>query len=93
MKFYSLYDKVWHTDVLWEAWKQVKANRGAPGVDRETIEGIESRGEEEEMLSQLQQQLRAKNYRFQPVRHPVSREVRDEREFSAGKFSGTQFAP
>jgi group II intron reverse transcriptase/maturase len=56
------------TDVLWEAWKQVKANRGAPGVDRETIEGIESRGEEEEMLSQLQQQLRTKSYRFHPVR-------------------------
>jgi RNA-directed DNA polymerase len=68
VKFYSLYDKIWRTDVLWEAWKQVKANRGAPGVDSETIEGIESRGEEEEMLSQLQQQLRAKSYRFQPVR-------------------------
>jgi RNA-directed DNA polymerase len=68
VKFYSLYDKVWRNDVLREAWKQVKANRGAPGVDRETIDGIESRGEEEEMLSRLQQQLRAKSYRFQPVR-------------------------
>jgi RNA-directed DNA polymerase len=68
LKFYSLYDKVWRTDVLWEAWKQGKANRGAPGVDGETIEGIESRGEEEEMLSQLQHQLRAKSYRFHPVR-------------------------
>ena len=68
VKFYSLYDKIWRTDVLWEAWKQVKANRGAPGVDSETIEGIELRGEEEGMLSQLQQQLRAKSYRFQPVR-------------------------
>jgi len=68
VKFYSLYDKIWRTDVLWEAWKQVKANRGAPGVDGETIEGIELRGEEEGMLSQLQQQLRAKSYRFHPVR-------------------------
>ena len=67
-KFYSLYDKVWRNDVLWEAWKQVKANRGAPGVDSETIEGIVSRGEEEQMLSQLQEQLRGKNYRFDPVR-------------------------
>jgi len=68
VKFYSLYDKVWRNDVLWEAWSQVKANRGAPGVDRETIEGIVSRGEEEQMLSQLQEQLRGKNYRFDPVR-------------------------
>src|SRR5207245_8863798 len=68
VKFYSLYDKVWRNDVLREAWRQVKANRGAPGVDSETIEGIESRGKEEEMLSQLQQQLRAKSYRFHPVR-------------------------
>ena len=68
VKFYSLYDKVWRNDVLSEAWKQVKANRGAPGVDRETIEGIVSRGEEEQMLSQLQEQLRGKNYRFDPVR-------------------------
>lgn len=68
VKFYSLYDKVWRKDVLWEAWKQVKANRGAPGVDQETIDGIESRGEEEEMLSRLQQQLRTKSYCFHPVR-------------------------
>src|SRR6266540_4106627 len=68
VKFYSLYDKVWRSDVLREAWRQVKANRGAPGVDNETIEGIESRGEEEGMLSRLQEQLRAQSYCFHPVR-------------------------
>jgi group II intron reverse transcriptase/maturase len=68
VKFYSLHDKVWRTDVLREAWEQVKANRGAPGVDGESIEGIVLRGEEESMLSRLQQELRAKTYRFQPVR-------------------------
>jgi len=68
VKFYSLFDKVWRTDVLWEAWRQVKANRGAAGVDGETIEGIVSRGEEAQTLSQLQERLRAKDYRFQPVR-------------------------
>lgn len=68
VKFYSLFDKVWRTDVLWQAWRQVKANRGAAGVDGETIEGIVSRGEEGQILSQLQERLRAKDYRFQPVR-------------------------
>jgi RNA-directed DNA polymerase len=29
VKFYSLYDKMYREDVLWEAWRQVKANRGA----------------------------------------------------------------
>src|SRR6516162_6439388 len=67
-KFYSLYDKVWRKDVLGEAWQQVKENRGAPGVDGETIDGIVSRGGEEEMISRLQEQLRDKTYRFQPVR-------------------------
>jgi group II intron reverse transcriptase/maturase len=68
VKFYSLHDKVWRIDVLREAWKQVKANRGAPGVDGETIEGIVSRGEEGWMLSRLQDELRAKTFRFHAVR-------------------------
>jgi retron-type reverse transcriptase len=68
VKFYSLYDKVWRNDVLWEAWRQVRANRGAPGVDSETIEGIVSGGTEEQILSQLQEQLRSKSYHFHPVR-------------------------
>jgi RNA-directed DNA polymerase len=68
VKFYSLYDKVYREDVLWEAWRQVKANQGAPGVDGETIEVIVSSGQEGEMIGRLQESLRKKTYRFQPVR-------------------------
>jgi RNA-directed DNA polymerase len=67
-QFYSLYDKVWRTDVLWEAWQQVKANKGAPGVDGQAIEAIGAGGQEREMISKLQQQLRTQTYRFHPVR-------------------------
>lgn len=67
-KFYSLYDKLWREDVLWEAWRQVKANRGAPGVDGESIEAMVSRRQEGEMIDRLSRELRAKTYRFDPVR-------------------------
>jgi len=67
-KFYALYDKVWRTDVLREAWQQVTANHGAPGVDGQSIEAIVAGGQEQEMIRRLQEQLRTKTSRFPPVR-------------------------
>ena len=67
-RFYSLYDKVWRADVLWEAWRQVKANKGAPGVDEMAIETIINTGQEEEMLTKLQKALREQRHQFAPVR-------------------------
>src|SRR5207247_10742036 len=68
VKFYSLYDKVWRADVLREAWRQVKANKGAPGVDGLAIETIVNTGQEEEMITKLQKALREQRYQFAPVR-------------------------
>jgi RNA-directed DNA polymerase len=68
VRFYSLYDKLWREDVLWEAWRQVKANKGAPGVDGQSIDAIVSGGQEEEMIGRLRRHLREKRYQFQPVR-------------------------
>jgi RNA-directed DNA polymerase len=67
-RFYSLYDKVWRTDVLWEAWRQVKANHGAPGIDSTTIDEIVESGQEAAMIQKLQAALQAHRYRFAPVR-------------------------
>ena len=67
-RFYSLYDKVWRADILWEAWRQVKANKGAPGMDGLTIDEMVATGREQAMIEQLQVALRAKDYRFAPVR-------------------------
>ena len=68
MKFYSLYDKVYREAVLWEAWRQVKANKGALGVDGASIEAIVSSGHEGAMIGRVQERLRVKTYQFQPVR-------------------------
>jgi group II intron reverse transcriptase/maturase len=62
-----LYDKVYRKDVLLEAWRQVKANKGAPGIDGKAIEEITTQGVEE-MINRLQQQLRDRKYQFSAVR-------------------------
>jgi len=67
-RFYSLYDKVGREDVLWEAWRQVKANHGAPGIDGKAIEGIVATGQEGAMIEKLQAALRGHRYQFAPVR-------------------------
>lgn len=67
-RFYSLYEKVWRTDILWEAWRQVKANKGAPGVDGMAMDEIVEAGREQAMIEKLQKALRAKRSRFAPVR-------------------------
>ena len=53
-RFYSVDDKVWRTDVLWEAGRQVKANQGAPGIDGKTSAEIVETGQEEAMIQKLQ---------------------------------------
>jgi group II intron reverse transcriptase/maturase len=68
VRFYSRYDKVWRTDILWEAGRQVTANKGAPGVDGQAIDEIGATGREQAMIEQLPAALRATAYRFAPVR-------------------------
>jgi RNA-directed DNA polymerase len=66
-RFHALYDRIHRSDVLWEAWERVKANRGAAGVDRVTLVAVEDYGARR-MLDELARDLRAGIYRPAPVR-------------------------
>jgi group II intron reverse transcriptase/maturase len=65
-RFHALLDRIYRRDVLWEAWRRVKRNRGAAGVDHETLDRVEQYGVER-MLDELHVVLRAGTYRPQPV--------------------------
>jgi retron-type reverse transcriptase len=65
-RFHALMDRIWRRDVLQEAWRRVKRNRGAAGVDRETLGRVEEYGAER-LLEELGDALRTGTYRPQPV--------------------------
>ena len=66
-RFYTLYDKLYRRDVLQFAYERSRANRGKPGVDRQTFADIEEYGLER-WLDELTEELRNGTYRPRPVR-------------------------
>lgn len=66
-RFHALYGHVARSDILWRAWGDVRANRGASGVDGVTIADVEGSGVGL-FLEQLADELRASTYRPQPLR-------------------------
>ena len=66
-RFHALYDKVYRRDVLERAWELVRANRGAAGIDRETIADVERYGVSR-LLDELAADLKDGSYRPLPAR-------------------------
>ena len=66
-RFHALYDRIFRPDILWRAWNEVRRNGGSAGIDGVTIEDVEREGVEG-FLGQIEQDLKARKYRPQPVR-------------------------
>jgi RNA-directed DNA polymerase len=65
-KWYSLIDKVYRKENLIEAFKRVKRNNGAPGIDGETVEDYAENLEKNTEL--LHGKLKTETYEPSPVR-------------------------
>src|SRR4051812_27014311 len=61
-RFHALYDRMWRSDVLHEAWKRVKKRRGAAGLDAQSIADVERYGVDR-FLEEIVVVLRAGEYR------------------------------
>jgi RNA-directed DNA polymerase len=66
-RFHALYDHIGRSDVLAEAWRRVRANKGAAGVDGVTLAEVEEHGVER-FLQELGAALRDQRYRAEVVR-------------------------
>ena len=66
-RFYALYDKIYREDILAHAYAQCRSNKGAPGVDGQGFDDIETYGADR-WLGELALALKEEKYRPDPIR-------------------------
>src|SRR5215831_6973048 len=66
-RFHALHDRVYRRDVLERAWELVRANRGAAGIDKQTIADVEEYGIAK-LLDELAADLKEGRWRPLPAR-------------------------
>lgn len=66
-RYHAIYDKVYREDVLKEAWKRVKAKKGAGGIDGVTLSDVENYGVEK-FLKEIRESLMEGSYKAPPVK-------------------------
>ena len=67
-RFGALYDKMYRRDVLMEAWRRVRANQGAPGIDEQDFESIEREIGVRTFLKDIRRELKQNRYKPTPVK-------------------------
>src|SRR2546428_9919666 len=65
-RFHALFDRIHRSDVLWEAWRRVRRNKGSAGVDAQTLAEVESYGVDR-FVAEIGTELRAGEYRPRAV--------------------------
>jgi group II intron reverse transcriptase/maturase len=65
-RFHALYDRIFRSDILRQAWEEVRRNGGSAGQDGVSIEDVEREGVEQ-FLREIEQDLNAGTYRPKPV--------------------------
>ena len=65
-RFHALFDRIHRSDVLWEAWRRVRRNKGSAGVDAQTLSEVESYGVDR-FVEEIATELRAGRYRPRAV--------------------------
>ena len=67
-RFHALYDKMYRADILSHAYQLVRANKGSAGIDGVTFAAIEEREGATAFLAELEEALRNKTYKPDPVK-------------------------